>query len=259
MTIQTKSMFYYVDPVDLTNLNLDLDDNAVEVTAEVDVGSYAPTELMTAVQEAMNLVGIQEYTVSFDRTTRLVTISAAGNFDLLFGSGSNASTSIASLLGFPAVDQTGTNSYTGTTAIGTAYRPQFPLQDYVDFEDFQNNVGASVNESGSGKVEVVTFGLIEFAQFNIRYITNRSRPKDNILENNSSAVEEARDFLRFIITKSNLEFMKDRDTPSTFFTVLLESTRLSRDGVGYRLRELTNQNLDGYFDTGRLLFRKVVT
>ena len=260
MTIQTKSMFYYVDDVDLTNQNLDFDDGGSSaVVGAVNIGSYAPEQLMTAVASAMNLVGTQEYTVSFDRDTRLVTISAAGVFDLLFATGTNATTSIASLLGFAASDLTGLSSYTGTTAIGTAYRPQFPLQQYTDFEDFQDNVNASINESGSGQVEVVTFGLVEFTEFNIQFITNRSRPKESILEDNPMALEEARAFLRFIIQKGALEFMKDRDNTASFFTILLERTTQSRDGVGYRLNELVGRNLNDYYETGRLLFRKVVS
>jgi len=257
VTVQTKSQFYYVEDINETNFRLDFDDGLGEVTAEVDVGSYSPEELMVALNTALNLAGDQEYTVSFDRVTRLVTISASGNFDLLISTGGSAGTSIYGVLGFTGADLTGSNSYTADSEMVTVYRPQFYLQEYTAFEDNVESVSASINESASGKIEVISFGQRQFSEFNIKFITDLERSKSNILDNNQNAVQEARDFLNFIIKKGNLEFMLDRDNPNDFDTVLLESTKASRSGTGFLLKELTNLSLSGYFETGRLKFRKV--
>lgn len=52
--------------------------------------------------------------------------------------------------------------------------------------------------------------------------------------------------------------MKDRDDPNSFIKLRLESTRESRSGTGYKLRERNDLKLSGYFDTGNLKFRKVI-
>ena len=93
--------------------------------------------------------------------------------------------------------------------------------------------------------------------FNIKYIKDGQPCSDSIYGNDPNAVQNARDFLSFCIGKSRLEFMIDEADRNTFETVLLESTRKSRDGTAYELRELYNENLLGYYETGRLEFRKI--
>mgnify|MGYP003628405145 FL=1 len=51
--------------------------------------------------------------------------------------------------------------------------------------------------------------------------------------------------------------MPDRGDVNVFFEVLLEKTAASKDGLGYRLKELYNKNLTGYFDTGKVTLRKI--
>lgn len=255
MAILTTPVFYYIDPVTLNNKYLDFDEGSGELTAELNPSGYSHTELATEIQTRLNLTGTQEYTVSFNRADRTFTISAASNFDLLVTTGTNASLSIFSNIGF-TVNQTGSNTYTGA-ACGSEYIPQFPLQEFRGFEDNKAGIDASVNEAASGIVEVVTYGTRSFMSFNIKYIKNGNPCSDSIYGNDPNAVQNARDFLTFCITKSRLEFMKDRETRSTFDTVLLERTRSSSNGTGFELTELYSENLLGYYETGRIEFRKI--
>ena len=258
MAITTSPVFYYVDAITQENRFLNFNEGSGELTAEINPGGYSPSELMTATANALNTVGTQVYTVSFDRDTRLVTISASSNFDLLVTSGSNVGLSAFSTLGF-TTERLGGNSYVGDVPIGDEYLPQLPLQEFRGFEDSLEGVQASINESGSGIIEVITFGNRRFMAFEIKYISDRPvSGKDSIFGNDPNAVQNARDFLTFCISKARLEFMKDKDDRSTFNVILLESTPISRQGVAYELREQYSDGLIGYYETGRLRFREIV-
>lgn len=259
MTIQTTPVFYFIDPIDNTNFALNFVEpniSASELEAQLNPGGRTMTNLMVEVERAMNDAGQETYTVTLDRDTRLVTISGTDTFELLVATGSNGN-SVFSLLGFTGADRTGSSSYEGDTPIGTEYIPQFPLQDYIDFNDNLDNVQSSVQETASGVVEVVTFGNKQFTEFNITFITDRFKVKGNPIQNNQNAIQEARDFLTFAITKQNIEFMKDKSDRDTFDTVLLERTPQSRDGTAFLLRELISRGFEEFYETGKIRFRKV--
>ena len=59
----------------------------------------------------------------------------------------------------------------------------------------------------------------------------------------------------FATKKGNLEFMPDKNTPGTYFTLYLESTSADGKGIGYKLQEETGKNLPGYYKTGNLKWR----
>ena len=260
MTIQTKPMIYYIDGITSANNLLNFrEPNAVittEKTATLLVGSRTMTDLMTEVERALNDAGENEYTVNFDRSTRIVTISANDTFELLVSSGANIGLDPFSLLGFTGSDRTGAATYDGDTAIGTAYIPQFIPQAFKAFEDSLESVEATINESASGVIEVVSFGDRRFMEFNLFGITNVSKTKGNPIQNNPTGVEDARSLMEFLIKKNEVEFMINFEDVNTFDSMLLESTPLSRIGTSYRLNELINRNLNDHYETGVLKFRK---
>jgi len=254
--ITTKSVFYYIESVDDSNFYLDFDEGAGELSAIVQTGDYTPQDFVLVVQSAMNEIGNQSYTITLDRDTRRVTISASSNFDLLILTGTHVGNDIFSLLGFTGGDLTGLNSYTGEP-IGEEYRPQFLLQDYVDQEDLREAVQAVKNESASGVVETVFFGIRKKFEFNIQFITDIEQGKGSVVETNLNGVQSARLFMRYLITARPLEFMPDRNNTTIFYKILLDSTEESSNGTGYRLKELYTKNLPFYYETGKLVFRLV--
>jgi hypothetical protein len=257
MSLTTRSIFYYgFDSASDNNL-LNFNEGSGELTATIDISSYSLTEYLEKVKNALDTAGTQVYSVSIDRDTRLVTISATSNFDLLVSSGSNVGNDPFSLLGFTGADRTGTNSYTGDTAIGTVYEPQFILQDHIASGNSQQSIDATVNRSANGIVEVIRFGVEKFVQFNIKFITDLAQDGSCILTNNSSAVSEAQAFMQHITQKKPIEFMPDKSNRATFEELLLESTSNSPTGTGYELREQYNNGLPGYFDTGIMKFRVI--
>lgn len=261
MSINTTPVFYYGFTVTVNDiyLNFTEDSGITELTALISAGSYSFTDLASEIALRMNNIGGQEYIVTANRADRTYTISASGpsNFDLLFSSGSNSGLSIASVIGFAATDLTGANTYTSATSAGSEYIPQFPLQNYVGLDDFQEIAQASINESASGAVEVYSIGTRKFLEFNIGPITDNPMRKGSLFINNPNAVSELRSFLQYCITKGDLEFMADESDRSVLTaTIILERTPSSGTGTGYKLRELYSRGLVGFFETGTLKFRE---
>lgn len=255
MSLFTTPVFYYGYTVTVNDIYINFDEGLGEITATVTAGSYSFTDLASAVATAMNNVGGQEYTVTANRLDRTYTISAPSNFDILFSSGSNAGLSVASIVGFDSIDYLSSNTYTGSTA-GTEYTPQFPLQDYVALEDFQESAQANINESASGSVEVFSIGTRKFLEFKIGPVTDTPMRKNSLFIQNSNAVSELRSFMQYATTKGDIEFMPDNSNRSSFNTIILERTPTSGSGTGYKLRELYGRGLVGFFETGLLKFRE---
>lgn len=245
-----------MDSVTLSNSYIDFDEGGSALTAQLDSGSYSLTAFASELAKAMTAAGGQTYTVAFSRSTRKLTISATGNFSLLLSSGTHTGVSALVLAGFSgSSDRTGTNSYVGASVCGYEYKPQYLLQKYVPSANFQKEIMPSVNESASGKIEVLSFGTVNFIEMIIPFCTDISQGASSPIEDNSSGVANINSFLQAITKKIDFEFMPDRDTTSTFQKVLLESTPLDGKGVGYRLKEMFP--LAGYFTTGKLTLRVV--
>jgi len=256
--IETRSQWVYGYEVTAENNILDIDEGLGPISVEVDVGSYTIESLANAVSTALNESGQNTYTVTIDRETRLFTIGSDAPVDILFATGPQLGISIASLLGFPIADILATTAATGTTATGTVYRPQFKLQAYVGPEQFQKAAYGTVNKSASGRVQVQRFGTESFIEAQIVMITNiRQLRAGGPIEDDPNAYAKVILFLQFATTKQPMDFYPDRDDPTFFYTVLLESTDGFSDGLGYRLREMYDRGMKGYYDTGKLVFRVV--
>lgn len=254
--IDTWSQFYYIESVTPENFYLDFSEGEGELTAEVEVGEYTPEGLAIAVQNALNSAGELVYTVTFNRKTRAFTISADGEFSLLTTSGSHVSADIFPLIGFEGADRSGESSYSGQAA-ANVYRPQYLLQNYVDEKHLRRAAQGTVNKAADGTVEVVRFGVERFFEMSIHFITNIDQGPGSIIETNLNGVADAEAFMQFLITKREVEFMKDRDNPDDFVKLILESTDEDQNGLGYRLKELYSKGLPNYFETGILKFRVI--
>jgi len=252
--INTRSSFIYGYTVGNGSFAIDIDEGAGELQANLNIGSYTFGEFAEELSRQLNLVGGQEYTVTIDRATRLITIAAPGNFSLLVTTGTRAGVTGYTIAGFTS-NKTGSNSYTSDVATGNEFRPQFKLQDYVDFEDNQAAQAASISVTAGNQVQVVSFGTEKIAEMNIKYQTNQLGKSNNI-ERDPQGVENLRNFLIFATTKSRMEFFKDRDNKASFFKVILESTPSNRDGVGFKLNELFGGGSD-WFESGIIKLRQV--
>ncbi len=257
MSLRTFSQFFYGQNVDENNYSLDFGEGGPELMASMTIGDYTLSTILSEVKTIMDAAGALTYTVIVSRETRLVTISATGNFELKVSSGSRAGVSIFATLGFTGADRTGASSYTGDTPCGSVYLPQFILQDHIATDSYRNFIDPSVNISSSGEVEVVRFGIQKFLQCNIKYATSMPHPALGPITNNPTGYEDLLDFMNYITEKNKIEYMADVSDPNTYEVLLLESTDFEKDGTGYKLKEQYGDGLPFHFETGTLKFRKV--
>lgn len=251
------SKFYYGFEVTQDNQYIDFDEGGPELSAAIEIGSYTLTELAQELAIAMNAVGGQTYTVTVDRATRKLTISAPGNFTLKITNGSHLGTTAYGLIGFTGSNRTGDNEYEGNNATGSVYTPQFPLQSYIDKDSWEGAVYATVAKSASGKIQVVSFGKENFFQFDIKFSTNQEVGDGSVIRYNATGVEDLTAFMRHCISKAPFEFIPDEDDPDTFHKVMLESTPDDSKGLSFKLKELYAKGLYGFFDTGNLKLRYI--
>lgn len=254
MTIKTKCIFTYGHTIDANNQIINFDEGFGEISASIIIGEYTLQAFSDAVASAMNLAGALDYSVAVDRVTRKLTVSAALPFTLLASTGSQIEISAFPLMGY-TLDIAGTDNE-GDEASGRAYRPQFLLQEFIDFEDDIESSHSKVNQSATGIVEVISYGEIEFMSCVITFATDITGQGE--IENNANGVGDLRAFMRYLIGKAPIEFVPDADNdPASFTDCLLEKTPQSKSGVNFRLKELYSRSLVGYFETGQLKFRKI--
>lgn len=259
MSISTFSVFYTTIVVNSENNYINFDEGAAEFSPTIDGGSYTVTEILTAIKTAMDGAGALTYTVALDRDTRQVTISSTANFSLLLSTGSQVSNAIWSSIGFTSgADLSAASTYTGASGAATEYKPQFIMQDYIESQNFKQKISPTVNESASGKIEVVSFGTRQFFEMSFKFITDLAMD-GVVIKNNPSGISDFRAFLDSIILKGNLEFIPDIGDRSTFFKVLLEDIPSGGGGkgTGYKLVELTSKNLPGIYELNKIRFRVV--
>lgn len=262
MTIKTYSAFTYGHTINDSNKYIQFDEGSGELTSELPIGSYTLGTFVTAVAAAMNDNGFASntYSTSVDRTTGFISINSSAGFTLLTGTGSLLGSDAFELMGFETGADLSGIALTGTLRSGSQFEPQFLLQSFVDFIDNVQTVQATTAQSASGAVEVVSYGRVKFAEMNITLQTNIPQGKGSVLKNDANGYENLRAFLDYATTKAPIEFVYDVDNPETggFVECLLESTRESRDGVNYKLKELYSRGFAEYFESGLLTFRELV-
>jgi hypothetical protein len=257
--LNTYSAFTFGHTVTDDNKFINFNEGAGELSAEIEVGSYTLGAYVNAVSNSLNDAGTQEYTVSLDRSTRKMTISAAAAFDLLIASGSQVGSDAYLLMGFSGGDLSGLTSYEGDSASGEYFTPQLWLQKFVDFKDNVKTTSANINQSASGSVEIVSYGTVRFMECNIMFQTDIEQGKGSAVKTDLSGVDNLRDFLTYCITKAPIEFVPDVENPEIDITdCLLEKTKESSKGVDFKLKEMYSKNYAFYFESGTITFRELV-
>lgn len=244
------SKFYYGHTVTEENNKIDFKEGAgPALQATLTNGEYTLTEYCAEIQRALNEAGALNFTVTVNRSTRLITIAASGVFSLLFATGAAAGIDISDMAGFNAVDYTLAATYTGSSSSGSVYYPQFRLQEYVDPESWQQAADVSLTKTTSGDVEVLKYGTEKFLQFKIMFATNITGQDGSTIKDNPNGVGALQAFMQYLVTKAPVEFMPDESVPATFHKVILESNSESNTGTGYKLHELYDKGAQGYFET----------
>jgi len=257
MTVKTYSAWSYGHSITTNNNQLPFDEGSGELVAQLNSGGYTIASLATEMARSMNSVGTLNYTASVDRLTGLITISGDSNFDLLVTSSSLSAISAYEILGF-TTERTGASTYDGDIRSGSYFEPQFLLQSYVDFVDNQSSNNVTVQESATGKVQVVKYGNVNIMECNITLQTNISQSRDSIIKNDPAGYDNLLSFMQYATTKQPMEFYKDIDDPENTFTdCIVEKTSADSKGTGFKLRELYSRGFADWWETGIISFREL--
>ncbi len=259
MSIRTFSKFYYGYEITADNCSIDFNDGGADKVATLAVGTYSLTKLLIVTAAALNAASSVEWTVTVNRATRIITLTSASSTTVLGATGDNFSTSALPTLGLNSADHTGT-THVGATASGSSYSPGFLLEDYKDKTQTRKLINPTINKSTSKqKVSVQYFGVEQFYKFNIKWITNQHVGTSAVWRSSNTALEDAKSFLNWIMTKSIIEFMPDENDEATYDRMYLDSAEADADGVGFDLKEYFDKNLPGFYETGLLTFTVITT
>ena len=96
------------------NDTIDFNEGGAEFTATLTAGDYTGAGLATEIDTQLTEEGAGSYTISYNRvTSKFTLVKSAGTFQLLWSSGTNATTSAGDLIGFAvSADDTGALTYT---------------------------------------------------------------------------------------------------------------------------------------------------
>lgn len=254
--INTHSSFLYGFDVNDDNRYLDVVVSSVAYQVVLDIGSYTADEFISEVQNKLNELQTSViFTVSLNRSTRIVTISGDGVFDLLVDSGVNAANGAYALLGVPTgSDFLAQTNIVGTSAVGTLYKTQFKLQDFVDKEDNRMARFQTVSKSASGNTTLVKFGNDEMFEFSFKYLTDKLFASGPI-RSQINALSNVRSLMRHMVEKKPVEFMPDENSPNTFYKCILDATSASSDGTGYKIEEQYGRGMVGYYEINGVKLR----
>ena len=244
---------------DVTAFNKYINFQAVSLgpilTAVLAEGNYTATEFMAAIKSAMEIADpAHTYTLTLNRTvsggqSNRMTITTSGSFlSLLFGTGVNAASSPAFLMGFTATDRTGFTTYTGVNQSGIILIPAFPTWNYLGPDEMVDQDGVK-NVTANGIKETLVFAEMPFLQGEWRYITD--------IDGSQQKTQWVA-FLKYATQQLRLEFQPSIvENPSLFYQVTLESTPADSNGMKYKLEQMTQAGLFRQYQTGLMKFRLI--
>lgn len=255
MALRSKSSFLYGYEVTELNRSIDFKADVLDVPprlASLNLGFYSLTGLADEIIRAIqSLDSVNTYTAVINRNVaggtqnRLTIISSGGYFQLLFGSGPRAASSVAPLIGFLPVDYTGASIYSGAFSTGIQFTTTMPAYNYLGPEYFQRVFG-SVNVSASGEKEAVVFNVQKFVQAEFKYEAQEKVETDWI------------PFMNWAIQQKPFEFIPEISFPSLYYPVTLERTADDGKGLAFRMTEMLPE-FPNFYRTGQIIMRKVPT
>jgi hypothetical protein len=230
-----------------------------ELTAQLSIRSYDFVSFTKEIARAMTEVGELEYTVSIDRATRKITVTATESFNLLTENGIQLESSPFDLMGFTTGGpRIAALAHESELACGSIYYPQAPLWKYSGFEDdFGASDGVSA-KAASGRTSIVSFGSSNIMSCTISCITDREQGYNGNIRNNQNGYNDAKTFIQYIIQKRAIEFIEDIKFPENFIKCRLEKTGSSKDGIRAKFDIGANgKKINGYKEIKGLVFENL--
>lgn len=255
--ITTLSSFYYGTKVTRLNRALDFSEGGgPEIQASLNIGDYTLEDFALEIQRAMRIAGSLSYTVTVNRNTRRITITAPSDFELLSDTGSRTGEAIWALAGFSTgSDYTGASTYTGASGAGYEYRCQYPVDSYRSADENPTRENATFTVTPTGVGQMLSFADSARVEMDIRLITNITTIRNTPFYANASGVSDFRNFMSYLLDKNKVEFIPDVSDRADYVKVFLESTQEDKDGYSYSLKNMGTPNIHR---SGDLTFRKVI-
>lgn len=251
MAARNQSLFLYGYQITTQNNAIDFQaSNAGPILqATLSLGFYSLSTLLAEIVNQMQTADPNHnYSVTADRSlmggleNRVTITQQSGTFlSILFSSGPRAMTSVASLIGFAAADQTGAFTYTGTSTSGTILVPTFPGYKYLG-PDFYQMVFGSVNVSVSGFKEAIVFQIQQFIQVQFKYET----------EERCTSLWVP--MMIWLMQQRPFDFTPDITDPDTFYNCTLEKDSGEGKGLGFKFEEML-PDFPFIYDIGMMEFR----
>lgn len=250
MALTDKSLFLYGYTVLDTNQNIPfkISGGGSELTAIVPTADYTLSTLCAAIKTAMQAADpAHVYTVTADRTTssnlqNRVTIATNGSFlSLLFSSGTTASTSIRTLIGFASTDRTGATTYTGTVTTGTSLQPAWWGFNYQSPESYQRNLG-NTSLSAAGLKETVSWSIQRFVTVEFKH------------EAQADMIAYWSPMLIWMVKTKPFEFTPQISSPAVVYSCTLEKSSIDGKGLGFMMKEQL-PDFPFRYTTGAMEFR----
>lgn len=252
MAIKNPSMFTYGYFVDGTNKYLPFRVvSDVEYIAVLDEGYYSGIGLAQEIVRAMNVQApTTSLQVNIDRsyssgTQNRWTIKTFSSFlSIMFGSGTSASDSIYSQIGFLASDYTGATTYLGASDTGAKLFTEYPAYTYLPPQLFKTQTGV-VTSSTRGDKETIVWSTQRFIQGEFKF---------------EPELKVKTDWQTFFDWSSKIrpfDFTPDYTLdPNETYNVTLEKTTGAGNGLGFKFQEQLPQFPFNY-TTGQIQMRVV--
>jgi hypothetical protein len=152
------------------NDKIDFNIGASQLHATVAAGTYVAGQtqadnpsLCKAIYDAIVAAeAVGTYTVSYSRTTGLFTITrSAGTFQIVWNTGTNKATSIASLIGFStAADSTGALTYSSSTAAWAAWKHIFTQSLITQLPSYSFFINRGMNDLSGNPTKSYNLGTL---------------------------------------------------------------------------------------------------
>lgn len=250
MALTGKSSFLYGFQITALNRSIDFKSAMAgpELQATLTLGYYSLSGLLREIERAMEAADpANNYTVTANRnyaggTENRVTIATSGLFlSLLFTTGTRAASSVAPLIGFSG-DQTGTQTYTGTSTCGTLLISEREGYTYLP-TTMNKMVQGAVSISAGGEKEAVVWQVQEFVEVEFKY------------EPEAKVITDWEPFITWAIQQKLFEFTPNINSPNDFVEVTLESSSADGRGLGWKWKEMLPQ-FPFFYQTGNIRLRK---
>lgn len=140
--------------VNATNNNVDIKTGGSSYTATVTAGVYNANNFASALQTALTSAVSNSWTVTYNTNQLTYTIGGSSNFQLLFSSGTHASTSMWQLCGFAnsnglsGIDTTNATSTTSTQVVNFT----LPMYIYINLTNICSDLIFSSDSDSFGYV-----------------------------------------------------------------------------------------------------------